>query len=59
MLYHYTRRSNCSPRSYLHWNTIDTGRVVDALRERAKLYPSTCFPACRPLTWEQVNLTGD
>ncbi|BCK77795.1 transposase [Acetobacter aceti NRIC 0242] len=43
----------------IHWNTIYTGRVVDALREAGKAVPQHLLASLSPLTWEHVNLTGD
>lgn len=43
----------------IHWNTIYTGRVVDALREAGQAVPQNLLASLSPLTWEHVNLTGD
>lgn len=43
----------------IHWNTIYTGRVVDALREAGQAIPDHLLSSLSPLTWEHVNLTGD
>lgn len=41
------------------WNTIYTGRVVDALRQAGDAIPDHLLASLSPLTWEHVNLTGD
>jgi len=43
----------------IHWNTIYTGRVVDALRNAGQAVPEHLLSSLSPLTWEHVNLTGD
>lgn len=43
----------------IHWNTIYTGRVVDALGETVQSIPGYLLSSLSPLTWEHVNLTGD
>ena len=43
----------------IHWNTIYTGRVVDALREAGQAIPEHLLSGLSPLAWEHVNLTGD
>ena len=43
----------------IHWNTIYTGRVVDALRNAGQTIPDHLLASLSPLTWEHVNLTGD
>jgi len=43
----------------IHWNTIYTGRVVDALREAGQAVPQNLLASLSPLSWEHVNLTGD
>lgn len=43
----------------IHWNTIYTARVVDALRNAGQTVPKHLLNSLYPLTWEHVNLTGD
>jgi TnpA family transposase len=43
----------------IHWNTIYTGRVVDALRNAGQAVPEHLLSSLSPLSWEHVNLTGD
>lgn len=43
----------------IHWNTIYTGRVVDALRNAGQPVPEPLLTSLSPLSWEHVNLTGD
>jgi TnpA family transposase len=43
----------------IHWNTIYTGRIVDALRNAGQAIPDHLLSSLSPLTWEHVNLTGD
>ncbi|WP_434063669.1 Tn3 family transposase [Ochrobactrum quorumnocens] len=43
----------------IHWNTIYTGRVVDALQNAGQTGPEHMLSSLSPLTWEHVNLTGD
>lgn len=43
----------------IHWNTIYTGRVVDALRNAAHAVSDHLLSGLSPLRWEHVNLTGD
>lgn len=43
----------------IHWNTIYTGRVVDALHTGGQNVPDHLLSSLSPLTWEHVNLTGD
>ncbi|MBG0512051.1 Tn3 family transposase [Agrobacterium sp. MOPV5] len=43
----------------IHWNTIYTGRVVDALQNAGQTVPEHMLSSLSPLTWEHVNLTGD
>ncbi|MCZ7890029.1 Tn3 family transposase, partial [Agrobacterium salinitolerans] len=43
----------------IHWNTIYTGRVVDALHTGGQHVPDHLLSSLSPLTWEHVNLTGD
>jgi hypothetical protein len=42
----------------IYWNTIYTGRVVDALHASGQHAPDL-LSSLSPLTWEHVNLTGD
>ena len=43
----------------IYWNTIYTGRVVDALRARGALLPDHLLTGLSPLGWEHIGLTGD
>jgi hypothetical protein len=43
----------------IHWNTIYTGRVVDALSNTGQAVPEHLLSSLSPFTWEHVNLTGD
>ncbi len=43
----------------IHWNTIYTGRVVDAVRNAGEAVPEHLLSSLSPLTWEHVSLTGD
>ena len=43
----------------IHWNTIYTGRGVDALRKAGQAIPDHLLSSLSPLAWEHVNLTGD
>lgn len=45
--------------SIIVWNTVYTGRVVDALRQTGEDIPDRLLASLSPLTWEHVNLTGD
>ncbi|BCH68078.1 hypothetical protein RvVAT039_pl09110 (plasmid) [Agrobacterium vitis] len=43
----------------IHWNTIYTGRVIEALYRAGQHVPDHLLSSLSPLTWEHVNLTGD
>lgn len=43
----------------IHWNTIYTGRIIDALRNTGQTIPDHLLSSFSPFTWEHVNLTGD
>lgn len=43
----------------IHWNTIYTGRIVNALRNAGEVVPEHLLSSLSPLSWEHVNLTGD
>ena len=43
----------------IHWNTIYTGRVVDALHGAGQSVPNHLLSSLSPLSWEHVNLTVD
>ncbi|HDF2330360.1 TPA: Tn3 family transposase [Morganella morganii] len=39
----------------IHWNTIYTGRVVDALQNAGQTVPEHMLSSLSPLTWEHVS----
>ena len=43
----------------IHWNTIYTGRVVNALHAGGQSVPDHLLSSLSPLAWEHVNLTRD
>lgn len=40
----------------VHWNTIYTDRVVDALHAGGQNVPDHLLSSLSPLTWEHLNL---
>ncbi len=43
----------------IHWNTIYTGRVIDALRNTGQTIRDHLLSSLPPLIWEHVNPTSD
>jgi TnpA family transposase len=41
------------------WNTVYSGRALDALRAAGEVVPDALLAHLAPLGWQHINLTGD